>query len=95
MQLRLSWPTTAADNPDLVNQFVVYTPDDDPGTTYILCGHAVPPVVLNPDDVRDVLTQLDGRLPVHPRGAFVMTRAKAEELHRVLGDHLGKNSKAD
>lgn len=88
------WPEDYAGQAQPVNQVVFAQPiplgdgglDDG---VYMLLGHLAPPIWLDPVAVTDGVQRTQGRFEIEPRGSFYLSRARAEEIWRVLGRHLG------
>jgi hypothetical protein len=59
------------------------------GLVYLRLGHTDPPVLMGTDEERKQQIQaLGGVLPVMSYGRFVMSRARAREILKVISDFL-------
>src|SRR5690349_5428703 len=84
------WPDDIGANAEAVNQVVISWDQDVTDMLYLYLGHVAPPPWLSADIAADRLAQVGNRLEVTPKGAFVLSRTRAEEIWTVLGQHLGK-----
>ncbi|MBT1193815.1 hypothetical protein [Rhodococcoides kroppenstedtii] len=90
------WAPDALAGAALANQFAVVpslnlSDGGSDGTVYVAFGHAQMPVAFRQDDI--VAPTAEGGHPfvwaeVEKLAAIVMTRGRAQELHRILGDYL-------
>ncbi|MBM4516554.1 hypothetical protein GS876_23545 [Rhodococcus hoagii] len=77
----------------MVNQFAFTWDNDMQGRQdgmYLLLGHIAPPMWIDAADARARIEAAGNQLAVRPRGAFFLSRGRAEELFRTLGQHLGE-----
>lgn len=59
------------------------------GLIYLTFGHSNPPPVFGDADQRVLMIEaLHGVLPVRVVGHFVVSRARAQEFHKLLGEYL-------
>lgn len=87
-QLLPRWRSGATSEPVVVNQFAALW-DGSQESLYLVAGQIEPPVIMTSDDGRELLEELGGRIPVTPKVALYMSRARAEELRDLLIRHLG------
>jgi hypothetical protein len=88
MTFQLFWPENTGAHAEAVNQVVFAWDQNYRDTVYMHLGHVATPLLMNPEAVRQRL-ESGNRLDVEPMGSFVMSRGRAEELWRALGQHLG------
>lgn len=94
LQVQTGWPADALRDPVVVNQALVAqapggssgTPD---GSIYLLLGHITFPLINDPEALSAYIAEHGGMLRAVPRGAFYMSRMRAEELWVALGQQLG------
>ncbi|WP_395705256.1 hypothetical protein [Rhodococcus ruber] len=92
IQMQAVWPEGVSEQAQVVNQFALLN-DNTPGEpgVYLLVGHLGAPIWLTPEIARQRAAEANYVLPIAPRGAYFMTRQRAEELWSILGKHLGKD----
>lgn len=91
--IEVRWPSDSMATVHPINQFAVIegagtaigVPE---GSIYLVLGHVAPPILTSQADL-DALIADGGMLPVSAEGAFFMTRERAAELWRLLGERLG------
>lgn len=95
VNIELEWPPNATQDAEVVTHAAILL-DAEPTRQgmYLLLGHLGPPTWSSPTEARRQLEDCGGKLPVALRGSFFMTRARAEDLWKVLGAHLGKGGQA-
>jgi hypothetical protein len=93
LKIQSIWPEGLAENPQVVNQFVIANDPAGPEGVYLVFGHLASPVWLSEEHAEQRLKQLGGALTINGRGAFYMTRANAERLRQILDTHLKKDEK--
>jgi hypothetical protein len=89
-QIPLAWPIDLASQAQPVNQALFAWDQDNREVVYMMFGHVGPPIWLTPDAAKQHATQFGETLAVQPRGSFIMSRYRAEEVWNALGRHLGK-----
>ncbi|WP_421840545.1 hypothetical protein [Mycobacterium sp.] len=91
VNIELVWPPQATQDAQVVTHAAILL-DAEPSRQgmYLLLGHLGPPAWASPGEARRQLEDCGGKLPVALRGSFFLTRARAEELWKVLGAHLHK-----
>ncbi len=88
-ELQLAWPDDVGAEAQPVNQVVFAFDQNFHDMVYMNLGHVPPPLWVSLEVAQERAAELGNRLQVHPRGSFVMSRGRAEELWRALGMHLG------
>lgn len=94
-EVRIVWPVDASMDAVVANQFVVAdgpaigSGDGGDGSVYMVFGHVAPPVVVDPEQMRAYVEKNGSTLEIRIAAALVMTRARAAEVHAILGRHLG------
>ena len=89
-QVELRWPDSVGADAQAVNQVLVSWDQDSTDLMYLYLGHVAPPPWLTEEIASERLDALHRRLEVTPKGAFVLSRTRAEELWSAIGRHLGK-----
>lgn len=87
VQLVPKWPENATENPVVVNQFAILW-DGTREAVFLVAGQIAPPIATVPEDGREQIERLNGRIPIHAKAALYMTRNQAEQLRDLLGRHL-------
>lgn len=90
MAVRLVWPDDVGADAQAVNQAVVSYDQANDDVVYLYLGHVAPPPWLDDEVTRNRLDHLSYELPVTPKGSFILSRTRAEEVWTILGRHLGK-----
>lgn len=89
-EVELRWPDDVGADAEAVNQ-VLFTWDQNiEDMLYMYLGHVAPPPWLTPAIAAESMASTGGKLVVRPKGGFVLSRSRAEELWTALGRHLGK-----
>jgi hypothetical protein len=88
-QIPLAWPVDLASQAQPVNQALFAWDQDNHDVLYAMFGHVGPPLWLSPEQLQQFAESFQA-LAVQPRGSFVISRTKAEEIWDALGRHLGK-----
>lgn len=89
LELQLVWPEDVGAVAQPVNQVVFAFDQNFHDMVYMNVGHVPPPLWMSGDIAKERAAEIGNRLVVQPRGSFVMSRGRAEELWRALGIHLG------
>ncbi len=90
MKPDLRWPDDTGADAQAVNQVIVAWDQNNQDLLYLYLGHVGPPPWLTKAAAEERLSETQNTIPVVPKGAFVLGRARAEELWTILGRHLGK-----
>jgi hypothetical protein len=88
--VQVRWPDDIGANAEAVNQVVFSYDQLIPDVVYMYLGHIAPPPWVSPEVAAERLTAVGGTLPITAKGAFALSRTRAEELWEALGKHLGK-----
>jgi hypothetical protein len=89
-RVELVWPENVGADAQAVNQVVVSWDQNVQDVLYLYLGHVSPLPWLSSEFAEERLQELGNKLPVTPKGSFILSRTRAEELWTVLGRHLGK-----
>ncbi|MCV7385379.1 hypothetical protein [Mycolicibacter longobardus] len=89
-QVPLAWPVDLASQAVPVNQVLFAWDQENRDVVYAMFGHLGPPLWLTPEVARQHAAEFGEALAVQPRGSFILSRSRAEEIWTVLGRHLGK-----
>jgi hypothetical protein len=89
VKIELVWPEDIGADAQPVNQVVVSFDQAVEEVVYLYLGHVSPPPWVS-GDIGKRIQELGYKLPVTPKGSFILSRTRAEELWTVLGRHLGK-----
>lgn len=95
MSFRAQWPLSAG-SPRPLNQYVFQvglptTGAESDGLVYVRLGHVSPPLLIGDKEVDTrTIEQYGGVLQVEDYGTFVMTQARAKELHELLSGFLSR-----
>ncbi|WP_137149462.1 hypothetical protein [Mycolicibacterium sp. CR10] len=84
------WPDYVGANAVAVNQVLFAWDQTIQDMLYMYLGHIAPPPWLSVEVGQERIAELGYKLDILPKGAFVLSRTRAEELWTVLGRHLGK-----
>ncbi|OLT12268.1 hypothetical protein BJF78_24725 [Pseudonocardia sp. CNS-139] len=89
IDLELDWSAGDSVEPKAANQFVVQlgpTVAGAPDGVYLIVGQVAPPLVVSnvPEKAQAQIERYGGRLQVHVHGRYHMSRARLDELRRVL-----------
>lgn len=87
----LVWPDDVGADAEAVNQFVVAWDQDLRDVLYLYFGHVAPPPWLSAEIATERIQALGNQIAVQPKGSFMLSRTRAEQLWSVLGRHLGKD----
>ncbi|OZE80777.1 hypothetical protein CH304_16225 [Rhodococcus sp. 15-649-1-2] len=90
-QVQTVWPADLAAQAQVVNQCLFAWDEANRDVVYMLFGHVAPPLFLTPETAHQYLEQNGAQIPIQPRGSFIVSRSRAEEIWEALGRHLGKN----
>jgi hypothetical protein len=90
IEVQTIWPENLGAEAQVVNQAVFTWDQDSRDVVYMLLGHVAPPVWLSQETAQQRIAELGNAIPVQPRGSFLMSRKRAEDIWRALGKHLGK-----
>jgi hypothetical protein len=90
IELKVLWPETLAAEAQVVNQALFVCDQESQDVVYFVLGHVAPPLWLTPDAARERLGRVGNEIHVQPRGSFLMSRKRAEDMWEALGKHLGK-----
>jgi hypothetical protein len=88
--VELRWPDDVGADAQAVNQVLVSWDQEITDILYVYLGHVAPPPWLTGEIAQERLAEIGNQMKVTPKGAFVLSRSRAEELWSVLGRHLGK-----
>ncbi|EYR62160.1 hypothetical protein N866_11170 [Actinotalea ferrariae CF5-4] len=90
--VRVTWPVDAAADALPVNQVAVLQGADTEfgpeGSVYLVLGHVAPPLIPDPLAAERFFTSGEASLDVRVRAAVYLTRPRAMELYRSLGQQL-------
>lgn len=89
-EIPLAWPVDLASQAVPVNQALFAWDQDNREVIYVMLGHLGPPIWLSEEAAKEHTAQFGDAIPVQPRGSFIITRSRAEEIWGALGRHLGK-----
>ena len=90
LELELDWSAAAALDAKIANQFIVQlgapATGGAPDGVYLIIGEVTPPLIIsNTAEGRKAQAEsYGGRLPVRAHGRYYLTRARLEELRKVL-----------
>ncbi len=90
MKLDLVWPDEIGAQAEAVNQVLFAWDQAHRNVVYMYLGHVPPPPWLTEEVARERVAAMGHKVPVEPKGSFVLSLERAEELWAALGKHLGK-----
>jgi hypothetical protein len=88
--VELRWPDEIGANAEAVNQVLVAWDQEIPEVLYLYLGHVAPRPWLTPEVATERLAETGNHIDVTPKGAFAISRTRAEEIWTILGRHIGK-----
>ncbi|HZE16813.1 MAG TPA: hypothetical protein VE197_14530 [Mycobacterium sp.] len=86
----LRWPDDMGVDAQPVNQVMFLWDQLITDALYMYLGHVAPPPWSSPEDAQESLATTGNKIYISPRGSFILSRTRAEELWEALGRHLGK-----
>lgn len=88
--VQVRWPDDIGANAEAVNQVVFAFDQLISDVIYMYLGHVGPPPWVSPEVAQERLAATGNTITIEPKGSFVLSRTRAEELWEALGKHLGK-----
>ena len=89
--VQVRWPDDIGANAEAVNQVLFSYDQTLTDVIYMYLGHIAPPPWSSPEVAQERLAAAGNSLDITPKGSFVLSRTRAEELWEALGRHLGKS----